>query len=62
MAVSMVSDPESEQELAESHLMLKSECLSFRISSSFEGNNPSLQIHLISEDRGKCNKTGNPDE
>jgi hypothetical protein len=50
MAVSMVSDPESEQELAESHLMLKSYCLCFRMSSSFEGNNPSLQIHSFGED------------
>ncbi len=48
MAVSMVSDPESEQELAESHLMLKNNCLCFRISSSFVGNNPSLQIQKIS--------------
>ena len=60
MAVSMVSDPESEQELAESHLMLKNDCLCFRMSSSFVGNNPSLQIHSFSEDRGKCNKIGNP--
>ena len=60
MAVSMVSDPESEQELAESHLMLKNDCLCFRMSSSFVCNNPSLQIHSFSEDRGKCNKTGNP--
>jgi hypothetical protein len=60
MAVSMVSDRESEQELAESHLMLKNAWLSFRISSSFVGNNPSLQIHSFSEDRGKCNKAGNP--
>ena len=60
MAVSMVSDPESEQELAESHLMLKNDCLCFRMSSSFVGNNPSLQIHSFSEDRGKCNQTGNP--
>ncbi len=58
MAVSMGSDPESEQELAEScHLMLKNDCLCFRMSSSFVGNNqsPSLQIHSFSEDRGKCN-------
>ena len=60
MAVSMVSDPESEQELAESHLMLKNAWLCFRMSSSFVCNNPSLQIHSFSEDRGKCNKTGNP--
>ncbi len=60
MAVSMVSDPESEQELAESHLMLKNAWLCFRISSSLVGNNQSLQIHSFSEDRGKCNKTGNP--
>ena len=60
MAVSMVSDPESDQELAESHLMLKKDCLCFRMSSSFIGNNPSLQIHSFSEDRGKCNKTSNP--
>jgi hypothetical protein len=60
MAVSMVSYPESEQELAESHLMLKNYCLCFRMSSSFLGNNPSLQIHSFSEDWGKCNKTGNP--
>jgi hypothetical protein len=60
MAVSMASDPESEQELAESHLMLKNACLCFRTSSSFVGNNPSLQIHSLSEDRGKCNKTSNP--
>ena len=59
MAVSMVSDPESEQELAESHLMLKNDCLCFRMSSSFVGNNPSLQIHSFSEDRGKCNQTDN---
>ncbi len=50
MAVSMVSDPESEQELAESRLMLKDSWLCFRISSSFVGNNPSLQIHSFSED------------
>ena len=60
MAVSMVSDPESEQELVESHLMLKNDCLCFRMSSSFVCNNPSQLIHLFSEDRGKCNKTGNP--
>ncbi len=62
MTVSMVSasDPESEQELAESHLMLKDTWLSLRISSSFVGNDPSLQIHSFSEDWGKCNKTGNP--
>ncbi len=56
----MVSDWESEQELAESHLMLKNAWLCFRISSSFVGNNPSLQIHSFGEDWGKCNKTGNP--
>ncbi len=67
--VSIVSDPESGQELAESHLMmLKNNCLCFKMSSSFVGNNPSLalQIHSFNfselEDRGKCNlnKTGNP--
>ena len=56
----MVSDPESEQELAESHLMLKNACLCFRMSSSFVGNNPSLQIQSFTEDRRKCNQTGNP--
>jgi hypothetical protein len=62
MAVSMVSDPESEQELAKSHLILtgKTAWLCFRMPSSFVCNNPSLQIHSFSEDRGKCNKTGNP--
>jgi hypothetical protein len=60
MAVSMVSDPESEQELAESHLMLKNCCLCFRMSSFFVGNNPSLQIHSFSEDQENCNKAGNP--
>ncbi len=60
MAVSMVTDRESEQELAESHLMLMNSWLCFRTSSSFVGNNPSLQIQSFSEDRGKCNKTGNP--
>jgi hypothetical protein len=59
MAVFMVSDPESEQELAESHMMLKSYFFCLRMSSSFEGINPSMQIHSFSEDRGKCNKTGN---
>jgi hypothetical protein len=59
MAVFMVSDPESEQELAW-HLMLKNAWLCSSISSSFVGNNPLLQIHSFSEDRGKCNKTGNP--
>jgi hypothetical protein len=59
MAVSMVSGLESEQELEESHLMLENACLCFRMSSSFEGNNPSLQIHSFSEDQGKCNKTVN---
>jgi hypothetical protein len=59
MAVSMVSDPESEQELAESHLMLKNAWLCFRISSSFECNNPSQLINSLSENQGKCNKTGN---
>ncbi len=60
MAVSMVSGPESEQELVKSHLMLKNDCLCFRMPSSFICNNPSLQIHSFSEDRGKCNKTCNP--
>ncbi len=60
MAVSMVSDPESEQELVESHLMLNNTWLCFRMSSSFECNNPSQLIHSFSEDRGKCNKIGNP--
>ncbi len=58
--VSMVSDPESEQELAESHLMLKNNCLCFRMSSSLVGNNPSLQIHSFSKDWEKCNKASNP--
>ncbi len=57
MAVSIVSGRESEQELAESHLMLKNAWLCFRMSSSFVCNNPSLQIHSFSEDLGKCNKT-----
>jgi hypothetical protein len=62
MAVSMVSGRESEQpeELAESHLVLKNSWLCFRTSSSFVGNNPSLQNHSFSENRGKCKKTGNP--
>jgi hypothetical protein len=60
MAVSMISDRESEQELQESHLMLKSAWLCFRTSSSFVGNNPSLQIPSFSEDRGKGNKIGSP--
>jgi hypothetical protein len=59
MAVSMVSDPESEQELEESHLMLKNTWLCYRMSFPFVGNNPSLQIHSFREDWGKCNKTGN---
>ena len=47
--------------LVESHLMLKNNCLCFRMSSSFVGNNhPSLQIYSFSEDRGKCNQTCNP--
>ena len=37
--------------------MLKNAWLCFRMSSSFEGNNPSLQIHSFREDLGKCNKT-----
>jgi hypothetical protein len=49
MAVSMVSDPESEQELAESHLMLKNAWLCFRMASSFVGNNLSLQIHSLAK-------------
>ncbi len=56
----MVSGRESEQELEESHLMLKNAWLCFRTLSSLVGNNPSLQTHSFSEDRGKCNKTGNP--
>jgi hypothetical protein len=56
----MVSGRESDQELEESHLMLRNAWLCFRMSSSFIGNNPSLQIHSFSEDRGKCNQTGNP--
>jgi hypothetical protein len=60
VTVSMVSGRESEQELAESHLTLKNSWLCFRKSSSFVGNNPSLQIHSFSKDQGKCNKTGNP--
>jgi hypothetical protein len=50
MAVSMVSGRESEQELKESHLMLKNAWLCFSISSSFVGNYPSLQIRSFSED------------
>jgi hypothetical protein len=68
MAVSMVRGRESEQELnlkdLESRhdliMMHKNAWLCFSISSSFVGNNPSLQISSFSEDRGKCNKTGNP--
>jgi hypothetical protein len=61
VTIMMVSDPKSEQELAESHLMLKNACLCFRISSSFfVGNNPSLQIHSFSKNQGNCNKTCNP--
>ncbi len=56
----MVSGRESEHELKESNLMLKNSWLCFRISSSFVGNNLSLQIYSFSEDQGKCNKTGNP--
>ena len=40
--------------------MLRNAWLCFSISSSFVGNNPSLQIHSFSEDRGKCNKTSDP--
>ncbi len=60
MAVSMVSGRDSEQELDESHLMLKNAWLCFRISSSFVGNNPSLHFHSFSEDQGKCNMSGKP--
>jgi hypothetical protein len=60
MAISMVSDRESEQELVEIHLLVKNAWLCFGTSSSFVGNNPSLQIHSFSEDQGKCNKIGNP--
>ncbi len=63
MAVSTVSDPESEQELAESHLMLKNAWLcwhGFRMSSSFVCNNLSQLIHSFSENRRKCSKIGNP--
>ncbi len=58
MAVSMVSGRESEQGRA----IWCSRTLGshFRKTSSFVGSNPSLQIHSIGEDRGKCNKTGNP--
>jgi hypothetical protein len=56
----MVSGRESEQELAESHLTLRNAWLCFRVSSSFVGNNPSLQILSFSEDQGNWNKTGNP--
>ncbi len=45
--------------MAESHLMLKNDCLCFRMLSSFVGKNLSLQIHSFSEDREKCNKTSN---
>jgi hypothetical protein len=59
MAVSIVSDPESEQELAESHLMLKNALLCFRISSSFVGTILNCRFtHL--EKIEKRNKTGNP--
>ncbi len=57
MAVSIVSDPESEQELvmapsdAQERLPLFQYVILFRIS---------LQIHSFSKDRGKRNKTGNP--
>ncbi len=55
----MVSGRESEQELEESYLMLKSAWHYFRISSSFVGNTAALQIHSFGEDQGKCNMTGN---
>ncbi len=55
----MVSDLESEQELAESHLLLKNALLCFRRSSSFVGNNPSLQSHSFSENQGKYNNSSN---
>ncbi len=58
----MVSSRESVLELAESYLMLKNlnAWICSGISSSFVGNNPLLHIHSFSEDRGKCNKIGNP--
>jgi hypothetical protein len=61
IAVSVVSRRKSQaeqpEELNESHLMLKNAGLCFGISSSFVGNNPSLQNRAFSEDRGKCNKS-----
>ncbi len=56
MAVSMVNGREFEQELEKCHLMLKNYWLCFRISSTFVGNNSSLQIHSFSEDWGKHNR------
>ncbi len=60
MAVSVFSGWESGLELAEIPFVQKNAWVCFRISSSFIGNNPSLQIRSFCEDWGKCNKTGNP--
>ncbi len=40
--------------------MLKNAWICFRISSSSLGNTPSIQILSFSDDRGKCDMTGDP--
>ena len=60
MAVSVVGGWESGQELAGSPFVLKNAWICLITSFSFVGNNPSLQIRSISENRGKCNRTCDP--
>ncbi len=50
----------SKSEPAYPHSLLMQESKDMRENQKIWGNNPSLQIHSFSEDRGKCNKTSNP--
>ena len=58
MAVSMVSDPESEQELEESHLMLKNDCFCFRMSSYFVDDIFFSRFFLNEDSRIRKNRLG----
>ena len=60
MAVSVVGGWESGKEVTGSSLVLKNACICFRTSFSWVGNNPSLQIHSICENRAKCDWTCDP--
>ena len=60
MAICGFGGWESWKEVTGSSLVLKNACICLRASFSWVGNNPSLQIHSVCENRAKCDWTCDP--